>query len=217
MESEEKDESDQKGIEPSGCKDRGRVDDAYEAASGMRDEMSAYSPEVVAELVNARKVAEGADDWQREELEERRNTLDEDDQDQLEDDEDVSNEEDQPCLGLFDDVTDPSPAACLRRSKIEYNVDILQIAAERNLDFYQRIRLVNYIRKRRIHDRVDAQDLAQEVNSITEKDPVLNDESLLTPIVDDDALLTVLEVDEDWEDEEDEQVVADAVRRAVLQ
>lgn len=142
----------------------------------------------------------------------------EDDDDEVEDDVETSllkNEDEEEealveeeCIGLFDDITDRSPHHCLRRAFTDYDIDLVSLMDGAQLDILDRIRVVNWIRTLIRIDELRPTDVINRVkNLLLLKDGdlhVFDSDKYLTPIIEGDVLLTVLESSADEGDGADE-------------
>jgi hypothetical protein len=192
-------------------------------------------PKVVAELVRTRRALNAAtehsadgneryasydsgDDQDAEGTEDSE-ADDEDNEEELDPDGDAANPsrrgnagdalDGEPCQGLLDTQMDPSPAEALARAHRTYGVNLLAVMDKAELDFFARIRLVNYIRS-----RVMAGDSPQQASAAADAAVlaganvgVLADDAFLKPVIPGDVLLTILDSAED----DDAEDVASAV------
>jgi hypothetical protein len=223
---------------PSNCALRTRAQDAEVVACELRSRMDAMEPGRLAELVRARRSAAGITDVFPE-GDQRFAPVEPDDDDEVgvdidggeenDSDSDINAVEtdrdgnllgssarrdpldDEPCAGLFDGKMDAGPHAALMRAKDLYGVDLLAAMTDSKLDFFERIRLVNYIRT-----RVRAGDTPEEAASAADAAimagrnvGILANDVYLKPVVPGDVLLTVLDTAED----DDADDVAKAVER----
>lgn len=198
---------------PAQCAMRDRASDAAEAVKELAQIMNQMDPNVVKRLVQAREAAtsiykafpEGdqrfvSADWESDDGEE----------DDTEEDPEVPEDGEQfgkgtsandpngePCKGVLDNRMDNSAEASLERAKREYNFDVVAEMDAAKLDFFERIRLVNHLR-RMVDAGMGPAEAAQEVRSIIERrvKDVLANNSLLEPFIEGDLLLTVLETEE---------------------
>jgi hypothetical protein len=226
---------------PANCANRTRAQDAEDVALDLRTRMEAMDPHRLAELVRARNSAAGIADVFPDG--DQRFASIEPDEDELgtegdggyegdsdsdlnaiETDQDGNplsrntqneTEEDDPCIGLLDEEMDAGPQAALVRAKDQYGVDLIAAMNDAKLDFFARIRLVNYIRS-----RVRAGDSPEQAASAADAAMlagptvgILADDAYLKPVVPGDVLLTILDTDED----DDIDDVARAVERTLGQ
>ncbi|KAI0072207.1 S-adenosyl-L-methionine-dependent methyltransferase [Panus rudis PR-1116 ss-1] len=99
-----------------------------------------------------------------------------------------------PCKSLFDDTTFTSVEDVLNYDKTKFGFDLESICKKLSLDSYQRIRLINWLRKEK--------PTPEHVNALTGKEDFLASDDYLKPVLEEDPLLEV--PDSDWsEDEED--------------
>jgi hypothetical protein len=226
---------------PANCANRTRAQDAEAVALDLRARMEAMDPRRLAELVRARNSAAGIADVFPDG--DQRFASVEPDEDELGTDGDGGYEEDSdsdqnaietdqdgiplsrnarhetaeedPCIGLLDEHVDAGPQAALVRAKDRYGVDLIAAMDDAKLDFFARIRLVNYIRS-----RVRAGDSPEQAASAADAAilagptvGILADDAYLKPVVPGDVLLTILDTDED----NDIDDVARAVERTLGQ
>ncbi|KIO25717.1 hypothetical protein M407DRAFT_75351 [Tulasnella calospora MUT 4182] len=104
-------------------------------------------------------------------------------------------EEERPCKSLFDDNVLDSVTLAIEYDSKTHAFDIGTVSKRLGLDFLQRARLINYIRKEKR--------LAPELANLTGKEPFLSDDALLKPTLEDDPLLE-LELPGDSDDSDDE-------------
>ncbi|KDQ49228.1 hypothetical protein JAAARDRAFT_43018, partial [Jaapia argillacea MUCL 33604] len=102
-------------------------------------------------------------------------------------------DEAQPCKSLFEEKTFPSAVEALAYDKATHGVDLETVFGKLSLDFLQRIRLVNYIRKEK--------PAPADVLSLTREVPLFSSDEYLIPVLEDDPLLQIQT--DDWSDEED--------------
>lgn len=209
---------------PADCASRDRASDAADAMQEMASMMNQMDPGVLRKLVQAReaalnldKIFPGGD--------RRFDPIDSDDEDGDEEEEEHNAQQskegiggfEEPCQGLLDERVDPSPSECLSRAKTQYDFDLVGEMDKGGLDFFQRIRLVNHIRKL-VKEGMDAVNVVEGVRSVIEKKSadILNNDSLLEPVVSGDLLLTALESEESDEVELDKgERVIDAVEKSL--
>jgi type I protein arginine methyltransferase len=96
---------------------------------------------------------------------------------------------------LFEEKQFKSPEECFDYDAKEYGFDIRQWNKRLNLGFYGCIKLVNYIRSRRV-DRDSADEILSVFNNLGESHP-WDDDQFLIPVSSEDNLLTSLEFDEE--------------------
>lgn len=198
---------------PTQCAIRDRASDAAEAVKELAQMMNQMDPNLVKRLVQAREAAtniykafpEGdqrftSPAWESDEGEE----------DDIAEDPEVLEDEGQsgrggsaddasgePCKGLLDDRVDDSADACLERAKKEYDFDIVAEMDAAKFDFFERIRLVNHLRRMVDAGMGPAEALLAARWIIERRDQgVLANDSLLEPFIPGDLLLTVLETEE---------------------
>ncbi|TFK48794.1 S-adenosyl-L-methionine-dependent methyltransferase [Heliocybe sulcata] len=99
----------------------------------------------------------------------------------------------QPCKSLFEDKNLPSVTDALEYDKKTHGFDLNAVCSRLSLDFHQRIRLVNYIRKEKVS--------AADASKLKGDEAFLSSDQYLLPALEDDPLLQVQE--DDWSDEED--------------
>lgn len=204
---------------PSQCASRDRASDAAEAVKELAQMMNQMDPDLVKRLVQAREVAtniykafpEGDQrfapaDWdsdEGEEIEVDGDPVVPEDKGQPGEGSSAYETIGEPCKGLLDDRMDINPEACLKRAKEEYEFDMVVEMDTAKLDFFERIRLVNYLR-RIVHEGMGPVEAMQAVRLIVERrdKEVLANDSLLEPYVQGDLLLTVLETEEEIADSE---------------
>lgn len=195
------------GLGPSNCASRTRAADAANAVQDMAALMNRMDPEVVKRLVHARNAAAGVY-LAFPEGDQRFASVESDGEEDDENDNDSDHSEigsgaegdpnvedsSEPCKGLLDEASDPGPRACILRAKEQYGFDVVREMDNANLDFFQRIRIVNHIRKLVIQGGTPS-DIIRLVRIVLEsKDSsVLEDDMLLNPVIQGDLVLTVLE------------------------
>lgn len=200
--------NDQASAGPSQCGTRDRAEDAAETVKDMANLLRGMDPAVVRRMVQARDAAAGIfkafpDGDQR------FVDLLSDDEDDEETESTVNEDEESPdgfvgesvgsdlvdrCQGLFDGKFDNGPRACLFRAAEEYGFDAVAAMDEAGLDFFERIRLINFIRKLICDDEPVVEVLRRVRQILATKDSaVLKDDALLEPVLAGDLLLTVLE------------------------
>lgn len=238
---------------PSQCEHRSRAEDAAESAREMAQLMKGMDGAVAWHMIRAREAAinireafpEGDqrfanvedDDDDVEEgpfaaEEEGLNDADADDDADAGFEADVNEEEayddeGDDCIGLLDDGVDAGPLSSLRRMKGTYDFDLVAELDNANLNLLQRIRLVNWTRKRIRERNLSPEDAIVTIRGILARrdSTVLENDALLEPVVPGDVLLTVLEGvdDEDADgrvsakddDDDQENKVCDAVIRSL--
>lgn len=202
---------------------RARVEDAQESARELRERLSAMDVHLVAELVDARKCAEGISTVFPN-GDERFKPVDSDDEDNDgweepgEQDSNSSDVEEEACQGLLDGEIDSGPRQALGRAKEQYGFDLVAEMDEAGLDFLERVRLVNFMRSktREKHNAVDVIHQFRGALKSGRGSGVLADDRFLKPTIEGDILLTILQdVREDDEDDEDDEDVAEAVYSAI--
>lgn len=106
------------------------------------------------------------------------------------------------CISLFDDTKHEGLQAAIVYDKEKHGFDIRDFSEALRLDFYARVRLVNFLRRKR--------PLPSDVKAYTSKEAFLSDDSYLIPVVQDDPYLQF--GGEAWSDDEDagEDAGADA-------
>lgn len=212
---------------PTECASRDRAEDAADAVKDMATILNTMDPDTVKRLVHAREAAAGVYKAFPE-GDRRFDSIDsESDDDQLEIDDDDQQGEGSPadaadlegCRGLFDDKIDNGPRACLMRAKDEHGFDVVAEMDQAKLDFFERIRFVNYIRRIVVNDGVGGKDTVAKVRAVLNErdDTILADEKLLEPVIEGDLILTVLESEEDLEDSTTDKTddVIDAVQESL--
>lgn len=207
---------------PAQCGSRDRAEDAADAIKGMAKLVNGMDPAVIGRLVHAREAAAGVYKAFPEGDRRFDSVESESEGEEEEEVEEVVGEGDsgrvggvEGCRGLLDENMDESPEACLKRAKEEYGFDVVAEMDEAKLDFFERIRLVNHLRKV-MDGGTSATDAVKHMRRILEsKDQcVLGEDKLLEPVIEGDLVLTVLEREEDWLDagKDNEDDVIDAVR-----
>ncbi|KAG8957196.1 hypothetical protein FRC00_004353 [Tulasnella sp. 408] len=106
-------------------------------------------------------------------------------------------EEERPCKSLFDDNVLDSVTLAIEYDSKTHGFDIGAVSKRLGLDFLQRARLINHIRKEK--------PLAAELANLTGKEPFLSDDALLKPTLEDDPLLE-LDIPGDSDDDEDDEI-----------
>ncbi|KAI0560196.1 Zinc finger C2H2 domain containing protein [Gracilaria domingensis] len=215
---------------PEECRSLHSADDAARTVKEMVAMMKNMDPEVVRRLVQARTAAEsihlafpGGD---------QRFTDMECDIDDMDDDQNVEEheipfagssenpsnegheEEEEVCYGLLDNSLYRSPEVCLMKTKETYGFDIVSEMNDAGLNLIERIRLVNHIRKLK-SENLPTEDIIHRARAaLSERnEEILDNDSLLIPVVEGDLLLTALETGDDLDD--DSRREASAVRDAV--
>lgn len=213
---------------PSGCATRGRAEDAADAAREMAGVMARMDPAVVRQMVRAREAAVGVLDVFPAGDQRFAAVESSDEEDGMAPEEEIDGEDvdggsekgagGDTCVGLLDDAVDKSPAACLARVERDYGLDLIAEMDAGGLDFFARIRLVNYMRAA-VRDGMVAAEVVRKAQKIMEEKlpSVLEDDALLTPVVEGDVLLTALEGEEcDDEDGVDDSAdIAQAVENSL--
>lgn len=128
---------------------------------------------------------------------------------------DASAAEGECCQGLLDERADRNAVEGLERVKREYDFDVVGEMNVAGLDFFDRIRVVNFLR-RIVKEGAQPMEAVGRVRRVleTRDGSVLGNEKLLEPVIEGDVLLTVLETEEDFEDAEFDttEKVIDAVK-----
>ncbi|KZT57253.1 hypothetical protein CALCODRAFT_517588 [Calocera cornea HHB12733] len=107
----------------------------------------------------------------------------------------VEEEENKPCLSLFGpEKMFESLEAALEDTKKNTGVDLGALCSMLELDFYDRMRLVNFLRKQRPTPDV--------VAGLTGREPFFSDDAYLIPAIEDDPLLHMPQ-DDAWSDDDD--------------
>ncbi|KAG8988368.1 hypothetical protein FRB90_002795 [Tulasnella sp. 427] len=106
-------------------------------------------------------------------------------------------EEERPCKSLFDENILDSATLAIEYDTKTHAFDISEVSKRLGLDFFQRARLINHIRR-----ELGQKPLAPELANLTGKEAFLSDDGLLKPTLEDDPLLE-LELPGDSDDEED--------------
>lgn len=206
---------------PSQCGSRDRAEDAADAIRRMTKLVNGMDPTVIGRLVHAREAAAGVykafpeGDRRFDSVESESEGEEEEVEEEVGEGGNGEEGGAEGCRGLLDQNMDESPEACLKRAKEEYGFDIVAEMDEAKLDFFERIRLVNHLRKE-IDIGTTATNVVNHIRSILKhKDRcVLEEDKLLEPVIEGDLILTVLEREEDWLDagKDDTDHVIDAVR-----
>ncbi|KAI9486739.1 MAG: hypothetical protein EXX96DRAFT_516992 [Benjaminiella poitrasii] len=113
---------------------------------------------------------------------------------------DEEEQEDSQCL--FCSTTFPRPSAASQHMKTVHNFDFQAVRQSLHLDFYQCIRMINYIRKQ-VQNNSDFN--ANNVKSFTGKENFWTDDAYLQPTMPDDSLLFTFE-DMDEGDDTDNSI-----------
>lgn len=95
-----------------------------------------------------------------------------------------------PCTSLFDDSKHSTLEEAIEHDRQQHGFDLSAL----KLEFYARVRLINYLRKER--PSVEA------VKALTGKEAFLSDDAYLIPVVQDDPYLSMSVDDGDWSDED---------------
>ena len=198
---------------PASVVTRSRAEDAAEATREMAELVAKMDRDKLARLVRARETAHGIKDAFPG-GDARFASMDSDEE---EDDYDGGeDEEEEECVGLLDQKKDTGPRAALERVKKEYNWDMVKEMDEGKLSLLERVRVLNYVRKR-VAQGVKTKDVVKEAKAVIRdgKSEIRKDERWLTPVVPGDVLLTALEGKNCGSDEDDDDdcAVADAVER----
>ncbi|KAJ3405867.1 Protein arginine N-methyltransferase 3 [Chytriomyces hyalinus] len=126
-------------------------------------------------------------------------------------------EDSTPCQCLVCDVVSPSAGEVVEHLKQKHAFDLMLVAKQLNLDFYGRIRCVNFIRSQ-------AKDNASfKLSSVADSVSVWSQgEKYLAPVIENDPLLYALDFDDDEESElatkfSQSVAVADGDQQKVLQ
>ncbi|KAF7964712.1 hypothetical protein HWV62_3685 [Athelia sp. TMB] len=117
----------------------------------------------------------------------------EDDQDQSWDDFAEESIAQQPCLSLFDSKQFPSVTEALDYDRKQHQFDLDGTCSRLSLDFHQRIRLINFIRKNQ----------PSSTTIFTGEEPFFTEDEYLKPVVEDDPLLQ-FQPDDEWSDSDEE-------------
>jgi len=102
-----------------------------------------------------------------------------------------------PCKSLFDETTLTSVAEILEWDKLNHGFDLDETSKRLSLDHYQRIRLINFIRKEKPRP--------EEVNALTGQESLFSSDAYLIPTLEDDPLLQA--GTDDWTDSEEEDAL----------
>eukprot|EP00177_Eucheuma_denticulatum_P008419 GFKZ01015309.1.p1 GENE.GFKZ01015309.1~~GFKZ01015309.1.p1 ORF type:complete len:243 (-),score=53.15 GFKZ01015309.1:854-1582(-) len=209
---------------PSECASRDRASDAADAVKEMARMLNDMNPDVVRRLVQARDAAAsvhkafpGGDrrfdpvEWDSDD-----DVAGDDGEEETDiDDGDPGGAEGESCQGLLDPCVDPNAVESLERVKREYDFDVVGEMNVARLDFFERIRLVNFLRTI-VKEGAQPMEAVARVRQVleTRDGSVLADDRLLEPVIEGDVLLTVLETEEDFEDAEFDTTerVIDAVK-----
>lgn len=200
---------------PTQCAHRGRAEDAAAGTLQLIQMLQNMDEDVLQRMVQARETATnihkafpGGDQRfvNQDEVDDEYDDEEDNEEDDLyeanavaggnvasedeEDDGDV-------CMGLFDDIVDPGPYASLRRVRDTYNFDLVSEMDNAKFDLFERIRVVNWIRKLMRVDCCTPENAITRIREIFNRSGddacILSDDSFLTPVVPGDLLLTVLE------------------------
>ena len=193
---------------PSDCgSTHGLIADASAAMREMSAMVKSMDPSVVRGMLKAREAAEGIG---RAFPGGDQRFVDSDDSEYEQGDEVEIDDEDahtDACQGLFDDTMHRSPLDCLQDTTAKYDFDLVKEMDSAELDFFQRIRFVNFIRKVVKDGQTPAEAITNGKSVLERKDTtVLEDEQYLVPVLPGDVLLTALEsefVEEDREKVDD--------------
>lgn len=227
---------------PEQCGSRERTEDAAHVVKEMVNVMKHMDPDIVGSLVRARIAAESismafpegdqrfadADsDLEDGNYENENEDDDENDNDGLEEPEmpdegsttpnqtyGAPDEDEEVCYGLLDSTLYRSPQMCLQKTKQKFGFDLIGTMDSADINLIQRIRLVNHIRKL-VAESMSIDEVIQRARNILEErdETVLENDTLLIPVVEGDLLLTVLESGDD----RDAEILREAadVRNAV--
>ncbi|EJD51065.1 S-adenosyl-L-methionine-dependent methyltransferase [Auricularia subglabra TFB-10046 SS5] len=103
------------------------------------------------------------------------------------------------CASLFEANLDFASAAdCVAHDAKQHGFDLITVSARLGLDFHQRVRLVNYIRKQGPPP--------DQLNALTGNETFFSDDAFLVPVIQNDPLFQL--PSDDWSDEEDTNVAA---------
>lgn len=189
---------------PSQCASRGKVEDAREAVKEVANLLQNMDPTVVQRMMQAREANLSILEVFPNGDERFKDDDSEEDYEAVEPSSQINGEEvgDDAawgsCHGLLDDIIDPNPQVCLKRVKDEYQFDLMKEMKDADLDFLQRIRVVNFIRKAITGGEAASESISQAKDVIrNRKDDILGNDAYLVPIVEDDLLLTALEEDDE--------------------
>lgn len=191
---------------PADCASRDRASDAAAAVNDMATLLNAMDPDVVKRLVHAREAAAGV--YKAFPEGDRRFDSVETDSEDEEGEEEVLHENGdgdggrESCIGLFDGVVHPNAQASLSRAREDHGIDLVKEMDAAGLTFFEKIKIVNYIRRMCDEGGSTAEEAVPEVRRIIKtKDPrTLGDEKLLRPVIPGDLMLTALETEEDLHD-----------------
>ncbi|TFY72550.1 hypothetical protein EVG20_g489 [Dentipellis fragilis] len=115
----------------------------------------------------------------------------------------------QKCQSLFEPKTFPSVAEALAFDRDTHDFDLEAVCKRLSLDFLQRARLINYIRKQKLSSK--------DLQSLNGQEPFLSADEYLQPVLQDDPLL--LATSDDWSESDNENTPSDltsATRRIDL-
>ncbi|PXF42007.1 hypothetical protein BWQ96_08257 [Gracilariopsis chorda] len=198
---------------PSECRSRQPAEEAAHAVQEMLSTMKHMDPEIVRRLVQARNAAESIH-LAFPEGDQRFADMDcdfDEDEDDMEQSDSLDvgstdpnsgygapDEDEEVCYGLLDNALYRSPQICLLKTKEKHDFDIVSDMNAAGLNLIERIRLVNYIRKL-VTESTPVEQIIQRARAvISERDEeVLENDSLLIPVIEGDLLLTALETDEE--------------------
>ncbi|KAA1472227.1 S-adenosyl-L-methionine-dependent methyltransferase [Dentipellis sp. KUC8613] len=109
----------------------------------------------------------------------------------------------QKCQSLFEPKTFPSVADALAFDRDTHGFDLEAVCKRLSLDFLQRARLINYIRKQKLSPK--------DLQSLNGQEPFLSEDEYLQPVIEDDPLLREpkLATSDDWSDSDDENAPSD--------
>ncbi|EMD39598.1 hypothetical protein CERSUDRAFT_111907 [Gelatoporia subvermispora B] len=129
--------------------------------------------------------------------EERSSSSEDDDDDQNWDDWVSDSADKRPCKSLFEDKTLPSVSDALNHDKTAHGFDLEAAFSRLSLDPYQRIRLINWIRKEKPS--------VPRLSELKGNESFLGTDEYLVPTVEDDPLLQV-QLSGDWSDDSDDEL-----------
>ena len=109
---------------------------------------------------------------------------------------------------MHHEIEHASPDACLDHCASKYSWDMRSLARALELDIYGSIRVVNYLRREVLAKRavLDEEELIAHLKAPFRdgaRPAFLDDDSLLFPVLEDDALLTALQQEPPEGDESD--------------
>lgn len=199
---------------PTNCGSRGRAEDAAEAVKQMATTMRRFDNDVVKRFVIARNAANNIQAAFPEGDQRFQNSDDDDDADDEDEQSDAhvvreAESDDDPgehCHGLLDTIIDAGPLQCLNRAREEHEFDFVAEMDAAGLEFFDRIRVANFIR-RQVRNAQKPFEIVRHIRNLlqTKSDSVFGDNSLLEPVIEGDLLLTVLESEEKMEAEQESE------------